>query len=1052
MKPLRLTMCAFGPYAVETRVSFEDVKEGLFLITGETGSGKTMVFDALMYALYDDTSGPARGNHSLRSDFADPGVRTFVELEFLLRSQVYTIRRSPRYERPSLRGGGTTEQAAAVELHLPDGRILASKREADQAIVELIGLDKSQFRQVAMIAQGAFFSLIEASSLDRARVYRRLFNTSLYEDMQNRLLARYSGARARRQALSNQLFLDLKRFPFPDWAEAVGQKRDEIVASQDVWAAGDFLAELKAVGSSLEKALAKADEESKNHQDQVVKAHLALESLRRDNRILDQLDQALEEKARLDSEEILFQENLSRLTAADRAGRLVTPTYRDWKQAVKDLEELEADLARTRGRYEEALKTHEMASRELERVKTQEAERTRLPGEISVLAKEVGDLEKLGLKKGAHKEAGDRLAGLEDKLKKLKAKALELEGVMKKERLEWESLADAGEVLHLRRRQTDEFEADLQKMAAIRLLVQETGEEQQKLEEARQDFEARLALWRRQESLAAEAAEKLFLERAGLLAEELEEGKPCPVCGSRQHPAKAALSPDAPSKEELEGLREEAEAGRRQSETLSGAIKGREERIKSAVSRAWSDAGKFLTGPAGEAADPAQGLEALELLLSDQGKVWEGELEVARDRLREAEIRKARWEELLEKEKSDSEELREIKEETAVQEAAAGSLREEVARLSGELAVLQKDLSGRDLDQLKQDLKARKLRLASLEEAWDKAGKAESGAASALAELEIRLGEMEKDKAGGEAEAATLEKAFQRALRQSDFESEAAYLDKVLEEEARQQLQREVETGKLVREGNRRDLARLREDSEGLVRRDEQEEAGKIERLEGMQAEGEEKVRGLKTGLEMAREAIRSVDHSFGQTSQALEEEALLKELADLASGKHKEADQINFESYVQTCYFAQVIEHANHRLGQMTGGRYRLHRTEEAQSRQARTGLDLSVVDIWNAKTRSVSSLSGGEKFQTVLSLALGLSDVVMAQAGGVEINSLFIDEGFGSLDENSLQEAIKVLQNLAEDKRMIGVISHLPLLGQAIDKKLVAKKADSGSTLSWV
>ncbi len=296
-----------------------------------------------------------------------------------------------------------------------------------------------------------------------------------------------------------------------------------------------------------------------------------------------------------------------------------------------------------------------------------------------------------------------------------------------------------------------------------------------------------------------------------------------------------------------------------------------------------------------------------------------------------------------------------------------------------------------------------------------------------------------------------LEKNFQQALRQSDFESEADYLDKLLEEETREQLQKEVEAGKLAREGNRRDLVRLREQSEGLVRRDEQEEARKIERLEGMQAEGDEKVRGLETSLEMARGSCRAVSRSFTLTSQAYEEEKLLKELADLASGKSSQADQINFESYVQTCYFSQVIEQANHRLKQMTGGRYSLRRTEEAQSRQARTGLDLSVVDIWNAKVRSVNSLSGGEKFQTVLSLALGLSDVVMAQAGGVEINSLFIDEGFGSLDENSLQEAIKVLQNLAEDKRMIGVISHLALLGQAIDKRLVAQKGDSGSSISW-
>ena len=205
------------------------------------------------------------------------------------------------------------------------------------------------------------------------------------------------------------------------------------------------------------------------------------------------------------------------------------------------------------------------------------------------------------------------------------------------------------------------------------------------------------------------------------------------------------------------------------------------------------------------------------------------------------------------------------------------------------------------------------------------------------------------------------------------------------------------------------------------------------------------------TSLAVSRRSVLAVKQSYKLATRARDQEEMLKDLSELASGQHREAEQISFETYVQTWYFAQVIGRANQRLTQMTGGRYYLRWSEEALDRRSRSGLDLAVEELWSAKRRPVSSLSGGEKFQTGLSLALGLSDVVMAHAGGVEIDSLFIDEGFGSLDEDSLQEAMGVLQGLAMDNRMIGVISHLALLRQVIDKQLMARKGENGSTIAW-
>ena len=1051
MKPLSLTMSALGPYARETRISFEDVSQGLFLITGETGSGKTMIFDAIMFALYDDSSGTSRGSGSLRSDFAPPDQETFVELEFLLRSQRYRIRRSPRYQRPRLRGQGMTEQAATVELSLPDGRVMTSKREVDASLVDLIGLDKDQFRQVAMIAQGAFFDLIEASSLERSRIYRRLFNTWIYQDLEGRLLAAFSAARTNLTTSSSQLFMDLKRFSFPDWAQDLAQEARDLVAAKDIWAVDTFLESLEGLAENFKDKREAIDQRLEVARARLSESQARLDKIRQANQCLDQLEKAKGAAAQLEAQGQAHEADIAKLDAADRAARLVTAPYREWQQAKKSLEALEGDLEEERLSLDQAQAAYRKALDQSRQVSDQEAQLQALPGQMTALEKEMADLDKaMGLE--------DEMAGLDRRLQdkqealtQLETRRQDLEARLVQEEERLAALAQVDSLLLEREREADKLGARREDLTRIQADLEGLEGSLEALTHDRARLEEDLKAWRAEDEKASQAQEALYRERAGLLARDLEEGLPCPVCGSLHHPDKAVLSPQAPSREEVDRLLEEAESSRQAVDGFSRSLEVKEAGIKADFKGLLVHAQALLVEDLPDQPDLADRMKTLRLaLLAASDRILTA-CRLAEEALGLARQQRDERDQLLARIKAQKADLAAQVPEKESLEEAMGALKLDKARFKGEWDSLQGGLSGKDQAQLKTDLQAMSQAYEALKEAGEKARLEEDRAGKTLAGVQASLRGLEKQRGVLDLEAKRLEAGFFQAAEGAGFESLDAYLSSVLEEEERLRLQARVVEERSARADLARDIQRLTRESQGLVRQDEALEGQAfLEGETGLRSLEEEADR-LKMQAALTQTSLEAVRQSFLSAVQAREEESLLKDLADLASGKHREADQVSFETYVQTWYFAQVIRQANQRLGQMTGGRYSLRRTEEAESRRARTGLDLSVEDHWNAKIRSVSSLSGGEKFQTVLALALGLSDVVMAHAGGVEINSLFIDEGFGSLDEHSLQEAMAVLQGLAEDNRMIGIISHLGLLTQAVDRQLQVKKGDRGSSLTW-
>lgn len=1052
MKPLRITLSAFGPYASETVISFEAVQSGLFLIAGETGSGKTILFDALMFALFDDTSGTSRGNSSLRSDFAGPETETFVELTFELRSLLYTVRRSPRYSRPKRSGTGMTEQNPAVSLTLPDGRILSAKSEVDQKIRELIGLDKEQFRQVVMIAQGAFFDLIETSSKDRAAIYRKLFNTTPYRAMQDHLADLYRKAREQSRIHSSRLMLDLRRFPLPDWAGDLEEGREKLLDQDAIWPLEAFIPKLQDLVDSLEKEGRGADGRLAASRLRLKEAEASLVSLQKGNRLLDQLDRALEEEKKLLEGQPLYLEKAGRLESAQEAMRKVTLPFQNRGAARERLKAARASRQDADRALGEALAAQKEADSLLEEAAASQEILEALPARLASLKKEQEDTRLRAQLESSLKEEEERASALAAGLEKLAGQAQELEEARAKRTEALELLSDAQERLGQAENQVKEAGETVRQVEDLAAAAGRLLEEGSRLEGERALLEENLTSWQKLDGQAKEASELLFRERAGLLAQELEEGQACPVCGSVEHPQKAVRSPEAPTKEAVDQLMQEAEASRQALEEESRRLAVCRKGLDLESREAGQAAGRYLDDLSAVKAWDRDFMEVLASRLSVRlEEAILQEIHAKELAAGEAE-RLALRKQLLLQEEADlkkSQDLLGQREDLDRQKAAR---REAIALIRGQLTGLGPAAHDRDEQALDRELEEANLLHQTLKQALDLARTRDREASQALAAAKARQSSLDSQILTLEEELSAFEEALTCALAQASLASEDHYLAVLISEEERAELTEWIRIQGQAREANKAEIFRLRQECQGLVRGDEEDLEAAIGELAGQAVRDEEEAREGVTRYEIARKALEAIRGSLALAIQSADEEDSLKDLSDLASGQHREADQITFETYIQTWYFAQVIRQANQRLTQMTGGRYRLRRTQEARSRQARTGLDLSVEDLWNAKDRPVSSLSGGEKFQTVLSLALGLSDVVMAQAGGVEINSLFIDEGFGSLDDQSLEEAMGVLQDLAADNRMIGLISHLPLLKQAIDRKLLAKKGAGGSSIGWI
>ena len=946
MRPLKLVVSAFGPYAGRTEIDMSALgTSGMYLITGDTGAGKTMIFDAITFALYGEASGSNREAGMLRSHYAEPDVPTEVELTFDYGGKIYYVKRNPEYERPSKRGGGMTKQRAEAELIMPDGSVITKLRDVDACLREILGVDRSQFSQIAMIAQGDFLKLLLADTKERQNIFREIFGTGNFRRLQDRLAA--EAAELGRQ-------VEKARSSVSQYIGGAVCDDDEVNAKLEAAAGGQLLTE-EAV--ELIECMAE-----------------------RDAGRLKKLEEELagcEKKLELVSGRILKAQEYIKTKAA--------------------LEEAEAELERIAGEQAQAKSS-------AEDIRAKKPEREQLEERLTLMEAELPKYDELDALRNELRRLEKRLAqdtearqDCDSILHSAHSEAAEL----KEELVSLENAGQRREKLLHDKEKAENLKADISRcmndIKACRALKRELDEAQNVYCEAEAEAARLLDVYN--------AQNKAYLDdQAGLLGEMLEEGKPCPVCGSLEHPHAAVRAETAPSENEIKKSRskwEHAQKAAQEASAAAGEIKGRFD----AMEKALSDELKRLPalqemqrspvlseiqrsalpeydaacGKAEPAADSDDMIRALMLETNEKICRIQAELDEEERRLtRKSELEKI----ILEKEasiRSLSEQAAELDRRIASSQAGAAQLSRQEAGLAGGLKYESRNAAAADMRRFSDRIK-------SMKDTLEKAEKRLSDTEKSFAETKGRI------------------------------------------QQLHEQLRDEPETDLTYEEDAKRALS--------------------IKKTELSQ-----KLKQLNIRISTNEAALDNIRAKSSELSVLEKRWSWVRSLSNTANGNIAGKEKIMLETYVQMTYFDRILVRANTRLMVMTGGQYELVRRQVSDNNRSKSGLELDVIDHYNGTRRSVKSLSGGESFKASLSLALGLSDEVQASAGGIRLDTMFVDEGFGSLDEESLQQAVSALAGLAEGNRLVGIISHVSELKGRIDRQiLVTKDRSSGSRVEIV
>ena len=909
MRPVYIRMSAFGPYAGIQELNMEELGAGgLYLITGDTGAGKTTIFDAITFALYGEASGDSREAGMLRSKYADPSVPTEVELTFIYGGKTYKVCRNPEYERPTKRGTGMTMQKAEAELIYPDGRVVTKPKDVTAAVTEIMGVNREQFCQIAMIAQGKFRDLIEKGTTERQKIFREIFRTAPYQQVQDILKGKYRALERECETLR----------------ESVKQYIQGILWNKDA-----------SEETPVEEVMELLTEQNKA--DQEIQAGL-LEELQQKEQVLQKIRSELERDRERKKRQKLYQELQDRRKAQ--------------REQITELQQ----------RYREE--------------QGKEPERRRLADEISRLESLMPQylhLEELKKNERADQDEREKLSG---KQRQYEAKQEELKGKIQEGREAGESLADAPEEYQKLLFESEKHQKYMERLQNLSKVILQYEKLQQNLLVKQQEYQTVRDRVQKKESEYRVKNQAFLDEQAGILAQTLVEDQPCPVCGSIHHPAPAEQNPGAPSKDELELLQQEleqcrvreAEASRKAGELL-GNVQSRAESIKREAE------GLELTGTLEEMKHQLANLQK-------QGQTTEKQLQQEKGLASEKVKQKDMWNRLLpEQEKAlekVTEELQQTRERQAALESKQKAAGEEIQRLTEVLPYPgQKEAQDKHIELVqKQNVMKRQL---------EQAEKAVQTAEVEIAGTEGRLKELRQQ----------LEEAVEA------------------DTEALRQKQTEIETEK---------------------------------------AACEERGKELHHRIQNNQSVLKNLQNRSKELVEKEKRYTMIRSLAVTALGNIPGKEKIMLETYVQMTYFDRIIARANTRLMVMTGGQYEMKRRRGSSNLRSQSGLELDVIDHYNGSERSIRTLSGGESFQASLSLALGLADEIQASAGGIRLDTMFVDEGFGSLDSESLEQAVQALAGLAESKRLVGIISHVDELKNRIDRQIVVKKERSGGSTAEI
>lgn len=930
MRPIELKMSAFGPFAGLTTLRLDALgTDGLYLITGDTGAGKTTIFDAIIYALYGEASGNIRTTDMLRSKYANADTATFVELTFVFKDKTYIVRRNPEYLRPSKRGEGRfTKESAKAQLTMPDKEVITGLVSVNNKIIEIIGLNKNQFSQIAMLPQGEFMRLLLADTKQRIEIFREIFDTEPYLLLQDRI---------KRDA--NELYRLVS-----DYKKSMAQYVADVYCDENseynqalINIKNDSQMSIKEILDIIDKIIA----QDKSCADEYDKAIISID------KGIDQLNSKLTIAIQTERIKDDYKSALTQLNNLTEEYENVYSIYKAECEKDSERNELSLNIEKS----SEKLESYEL----LEKYKKDYGKKLDKINNITQdIHEDTNSLNECIKQIDNCKKEAEILKNTELEIEKLNSKISDI--IKKKEGVEYLK---------------DVFERKIKAVSQA--------------DEAKDRYMSAFAAYEEANNRYLKMEKAFFNEQAGIMAAALEEGQPCPVCGSVTHPVPAVAGDDAPTEMQLKKYKIYVEDKSKECSELSsqsGLLSGQAESMNNMF---LGSIVNFNTQWK-EALDNSSDDETIRVdiiqLLADLGKI----LDEAMLEKKNADENISKYNNLIKMLSDYDKKVEQFKDKINKSKNELAILSTQNENMQKQISQLEKELGNKDIMQAKKLINDMKLKKVQLDKAYEAAKKQYDEYTINIKTLKNRISDLQKQ--------------ISHTDKQKTPDIDIPMYEKQLEDMKKERL-------------------KLRE-KKNIV---------------DIRIANNEKI-------------YKSIERVNEKSEKSEKHYSWLRTLSDTVNGSLSGKSRIKLETYVQMSFFDRIIMRANTRFMRLTDGQYELKRSDSKDNYKNQTGLELDIIDHYNGTIRSVKSLSGGEAFEASLSMALGMSDEIQSRSGGIQIDTMFIDEGFGSLDDESLSQAVKVLNSLSSSDRLIGIISHVSVLKDRIDKQIVVSKGKTGGS----
>lgn len=1088
MKPIQLTMQAFGSYGKKTVIDFTKPDQNLFLITGDTGAGKSTIFDAIVFALYGEVSSVVnkKNGTELQSQFSENSVEPFVELVFSEREGSedvhYTVRRVPKHIRPLKRGTGFKEESGSVSLIMPDGMEYPSK-ETDKKLEEIVGLTKGQFMQVAMIAQGEFMALLRAKSDEKKVIFRRLFNTELYQDIVDELAKRRKDKQGKIAQIKTACQTEVGHIIVPETEisekteTGAAEKADDAAETDDSCSRKIHLKDLKDRILKSER-LSLADMEALLQELQRTCEQLK-EKVKRSEERRNQLNQDYLERRDASAKAEQLQERFKELDLAERelaecekeknlvgkwqllTGQIeaawdVQAVWQRYQDVKQQLEATEKALKSHEQALPEAEENYGQSKKALQQAKAaQEQALTEYSKILERVEKDLKSFAKIAASKQAAAEAG-KMAEAASRQEKEAADSLNL---LEEQEKQWqqqaEKLSDTDSRAAILLGQQREIKDMAENLKNWQREEENCYRQRQTAENAQTAYIQAQDIYIRENEVYTQASSAFFDAQAGILAKKLQPGQPCPVCGSVEHPHPHQMERASLTKEELDVLAQKLQKLQKQREKKSNQA-GAAAAALEASERSCHQMGEQLYRKAQAYDNGGKNCETVDAndafdsqWLAKQLKRWQREWQDRDSQLQNDRKNLLQLKQLMEDAVSKKKELSEKKEKAGQQ----------LSQIKVRLAAAEAALENMETSTYyESETTAREILTKASEKKSDSdrnykcCEKAEQEDGNRKERTEERIHQLRQSLPSQQEACSERKTAYEQIMENRQLtETQWQSLTKHYTKEDRQRLAEQInrwQEKKIAAE-------RLKEASEAaigdcmkpdmeqlLLQQNEAEAAWKKE-----QEVYDRYTEIYKTNLKV----YEALMPKMNERSRIMEEHRRLDDLYNLLAGKVT-GSRMDIETYVQRYYLERILYAANRRFLEMSVGQFELRMCDITKAGEGRNrGLDLMVYSNVTGKEREVRTLSGGESFMAALSLALGMADQIQQSSSAIHLDMMFIDEGFGSLDSHSRDQAVRVLQQMAGGSKLIGIISHVSELKQEIEDQLIVSKNEDGSLVRW-